>query len=279
MTTLSAGSSRRTQEHKWHDHAGRLVIRNIGARRTAIGIHHHLSRIDPGVARPCRPHDREGTCRRQAPNSSGLYFFVWTLLTLQVTAIFSLVLSALDCGVFHGAGKSQSRRYENPDQKPWTTSGTAVPAFECCATAIDLHSGETDCAGRRGGDCEQHRVKRDALSFGKFGNLFTGVAVIFLTLAFYDLFKRVNWKLAALIILVGGVLPSAIYFANIGTDAAALTLARGGGGLLRARGANVLSAFDQPQREALMMFFLHLHNQVRTRRRYFGVSGSFRWQF
>ena len=27
-------------------------------------------------------------------NSSGLYFFVWTLLTLQVTAIFSLVLSA-----------------------------------------------------------------------------------------------------------------------------------------------------------------------------------------
>ena len=27
-------------------------------------------------------------------NTSGLHFFVWTLLTLQVTAIFSLVLSA-----------------------------------------------------------------------------------------------------------------------------------------------------------------------------------------
>lgn len=28
-------------------------------------------------------------------NSSGIYFFVWTLITLQVTAIFSLILSVL----------------------------------------------------------------------------------------------------------------------------------------------------------------------------------------
>ena len=28
-------------------------------------------------------------------NSSGMFFFVWTLITLQVTAIFSLVLSVL----------------------------------------------------------------------------------------------------------------------------------------------------------------------------------------
>jgi uncharacterized protein DUF4386 len=98
--------------------------------------------------------------------------------------------------------------------------------------------------------------------FGMLADLFCGVAVIFLTLAFYDLFKRVNWKLAALVVLLGGVLPSAIYFANVATDAAALTLARGGGGLLTARGANVLSVFGQPQREAMMMLFLHLHNQV-----------------
>jgi len=86
--------------------------------------------------------------------------------------------------------------------------------------------------------------------------------LIFVTLAFYDLFKRVDRRLAVLIVLLGGVLPSAIYFANIFTDAGALTLARGGGGLLTAHGANVLAAFDQPQREALMMLFLHLHNQV-----------------
>jgi hypothetical protein len=97
---------------------------------------------------------------------------------------------------------------------------------------------------------------------GMLADLFTGVAVIFVTLAFYDLFKDVDRRLALLIVLLGGVLPSALYFANITTDAAALTLARGGGGLLTARGANVLAAFDQPQREALMMFFLQLHNHL-----------------
>ena len=96
---------------------------------------------------------------------------------------------------------------------------------------------------------------------GMLADLFTGVAVIFVTLAFYDLFKEVDRKLAVLVVILGGVLPSALYFANVPTDAAALTLARGGGGLLSARGANILAAFEKPQREALMMFFLHVHNQ------------------
>ena len=97
---------------------------------------------------------------------------------------------------------------------------------------------------------------------GMFADLFTGAAVIFMTFAFYDVFKRVNRRLATLLVLLGGVLPSALYFANIGTDAAALALARGGGGVLTAQGANVLSVFEQPQREALMMLFLHVHNQM-----------------
>src|SRR6267143_2014232 len=96
---------------------------------------------------------------------------------------------------------------------------------------------------------------------GMLADLFTGVAVIFVTLAFYDLFKDVDRRLAVLVVILGGVLPSALYFVNVPTDAAALTLARGGVGILTARGANVLGAFTQPQREALMMFFLHLHNQ------------------
>ena len=90
-------------------------------------------------------------------------------------------------------------------------------------------------------------------------DLFSSVVVIFLALAFYDLFKQVNRKLAVLVVILGGILPSAINFANAGSDLVALTLARGGGGLLR---TNVLAAFDQPQREALVMLFLNLHHQV-----------------
>jgi len=98
--------------------------------------------------------------------------------------------------------------------------------------------------------------------FGMLTELFTGVAVIFVTLAFYDIFKQVNRKLAMLVIILGGVLPAAMYFANVWTDAAALTLARGRGGLLTANGHNVLSAFDAPQQQALMMLSLHLHNHM-----------------
>ncbi|HXT63547.1 MAG TPA: DUF4386 domain-containing protein [Pyrinomonadaceae bacterium] len=90
-------------------------------------------------------------------------------------------------------------------------------------------------------------------------DLFSSVVVIFLALAFYDLFKQVNRKLAVLVVILGGILPSAINFGNVGSDLVALTVARGSGGLLR---ANVLAAFDQPQREALMMLFLNLHSQV-----------------
>jgi hypothetical protein len=88
------------------------------------------------------------------------------------------------------------------------------------------------------------------------------MAVIFVTLAFFEIFRSVNRKLAVLVVILGGVLPSAMYFSNVWTDAAALTLARGRGYLLTAPGGTVLSAFDESQRQALMMLFLNLHNQV-----------------
>src|SRR5207245_8852250 len=72
------------------------------------------------------------------------------------------------------------------------------------------------------------------------------------TLAFYRLFKAVDQNLAVLIVIVGGVLPPVIDFLNVLNDAAALMLVRG---------ADFLSVFDKPQRDALAMLFLRLHHQ------------------
>jgi hypothetical protein len=53
-------------------------------------------------------------------------------------------------------------------------------------------------------------------------------------------------------VILGGILPSAIYFFNVLNDAAALMLVNG---------ADYLSVFEKPQREALAMLFLRLHGQ------------------
>lgn len=89
--------------------------------------------------------------------------------------------------------------------------------------------------------------------FGIITDLLCGVTIVFVTLALYRLLKDVNHNLAVLMVIVGGILPAAIDFFNILNDAAALTLIRG---------ADFLSVFDQPQREALAMLFLRLHHQV-----------------
>jgi len=87
---------------------------------------------------------------------------------------------------------------------------------------------------------------------GIVSDLLCGTILIFLVLAFYWLFKGVDQKLAVLVVIVGGVLPAAIDFFNVVNDAAAL---------LFVRGADFLSVFDKPQREALAMVFLRLHRQ------------------
>lgn len=86
---------------------------------------------------------------------------------------------------------------------------------------------------------------------GIVGDLLTGVIAIFVMLALYRLFKEVDQNLAALMVILGGLMVTPIYFINTLNDAAALLLARG---------ADFLSVFDKPQRDALAMLFLRLHH-------------------
>ena len=88
--------------------------------------------------------------------------------------------------------------------------------------------------------------------FGIAGDLFTGTMVIFVALALYRLFKGVDQNLAVLMVILGGLMPAAIYFFNVLNDAAALMLVRG---------ADFLSVFEKSQRDALAMLFLNLHGQ------------------
>lgn len=87
---------------------------------------------------------------------------------------------------------------------------------------------------------------------GIVADLICGVILIFLVLAFYRLFKEVDQNLAVLVVILGGVMPALIDFVGVVSDA---------GALMVVRGANFLSAFDTPQRDALAMLFLRLRDQ------------------
>jgi hypothetical protein len=73
---------------------------------------------------------------------------------------------------------------------------------------------------------------------------------IFLVLALYRLLAVVNRSLA-IVMLVLGLMDVPIFFVNSLNDV---------GALLFARGADFLSAFAEPQREAMVMLFLRLHH-------------------
>jgi hypothetical protein len=90
---------------------------------------------------------------------------------------------------------------------------------------------------------------------GIVADLFCGTILIFLALALYRLLKGVDQNLAVLMVIVGGVMPALIDFVGVVSDAAALTLVRG---------ADFLSVFDKPQRDALAMLFLRLRDHQNT---------------
>jgi hypothetical protein len=86
---------------------------------------------------------------------------------------------------------------------------------------------------------------------GILAELVGGIILILLVLAFYRLFKGVDPYLAVLVVVLGGVMPAVIYFVNVVNQLGALMLAKG---------ADVVTVFDKPQREALAMVFLRLHS-------------------
>jgi Domain of unknown function (DUF4386) len=91
--------------------------------------------------------------------------------------------------------------------------------------------------------------------FGIVADLACAVVLIFLTLAFYRLFKDVDPNLAVQVAIFGGVMPALINFVGVVSDAAALTIVRG---------ADFLSVFDKPQQDALVMLFLRLRDHQNT---------------
>jgi hypothetical protein len=99
-----------------------------------------------------------------------------------------------------------------------------------------------------------HNIAAHELLFrlGIVSDLLCGTVLIFLLLALYRLLRGVDRNLAVLMVIVGGLMPATIDFLNVLNDAAALILVRG---------ADFLSAFEKPQRDALAMLFLRLHHQ------------------
>jgi hypothetical protein len=90
---------------------------------------------------------------------------------------------------------------------------------------------------------------------GIVADLICAVILIFLTLAFYRLFKEVDQNLAVLVVILGGVMPAIIDFVGVVSDF---------GALMAVRGADFLSVFDKPQRDALAMLFLRLRDHQNT---------------
>jgi len=87
--------------------------------------------------------------------------------------------------------------------------------------------------------------------FSIAANLAASVALVFLTLAFFQLFQGVDRNLAVQVVLFGGVMPATLTFVNTAADL---------GVLLLAKGPDYLSVFSKPQRDALAMLLIQLNN-------------------
>lgn len=90
---------------------------------------------------------------------------------------------------------------------------------------------------------------------GIVAELAGAVILIFLTLAFYRLFKDVNGTAAALVVIFGGVMPAVIDFFDAALDLQALEIARG---------AAFLSSIDKAHQDAIASLMISLGNHSNT---------------
>src|SRR5260370_3990960 len=86
---------------------------------------------------------------------------------------------------------------------------------------------------------------------GMFVDLVEGLQALAFTVVVCLLFRPVDRIQAMLVVIFGGVIVAAIYFVNDINYA---------GALLFARGADFLSVFPKPQRDAFAMLFVRLHH-------------------
>ncbi len=105
--------------------------------------------------------------------------------------------------------------------------------------------------GNASATCENIVAHELLFRLGIVADLFTGVMMLFVTLALYRLLKRVDQGLAVAMVILGSLMSTPIHFLNTLNDAAALLLARG---------SDFLSVLDKPQREAFAVLFLRLHD-------------------
>jgi uncharacterized protein DUF4386 len=90
---------------------------------------------------------------------------------------------------------------------------------------------------------------------GMLADLGGSMLLIFLVFAFYRLFKDVDQQLALWLVITGGVMPAVLQLVNFVNEAGALTVAQG---------ATFLNVFDKPQRDALVLLFVQLHEHQIT---------------
>jgi hypothetical protein len=96
------------------------------------------------------------------------------------------------------------------------------------------------------------RASEALLRVGIASELLHQVIGIFLVLALYRLFRRVNERLAVQLVILGALVSVPIVFVNVLNNVAAI---------LFARGAGYVTAFEKPQRDALAYLFMDLHGQ------------------
>jgi type IV secretory pathway VirB3-like protein len=106
--------------------------------------------------------------------------------------------------------------------------------------------------GNAGATADNIRSHEMLFRLGIVGDVLTGTVFLFVVLALYRLLKDVDRNLAAVMIILGGIVPLPIFCINAMNWIAALLIVHGVG---------YASSFSQDQQNALAMLFMQLHHQ------------------